>query len=193
MADSVVDEFAICDFGDEADVSRPAFDAWILERFRDGRYYKGDDGAFLSAPLLAQGGGRPIHLLSVSWTARLPSDSRTETHVEITGDDEAPQPVIPRLQDPRLANVGIEMDLLGADGTLRSDPIQVLTAAGGTAVRRMLPGLRYRARFRTGPLLDPLTGLPDPDGQPVLETPFLDDVTFSWQEASGPRVLAWDR
>ena len=33
--------------------------------------------------------------------------------------------------------------------------------------------------------------LTDPTNQGVLETPFLDDITFTWQPASGPRVLSW--
>jgi hypothetical protein len=39
---------------------------------------------------------------------------------------------------------------------------------------------------------DPLTGNPDPLNQPVLETPWFDDITFAWQPLSGPRVLSWE-
>ncbi len=186
LVHQIMDEFAISDFTDDVSVSIPAFDAWTLDRFRDGRYYKGDDGTFLSLPL-APALTRACRLLQISWTQRLPSHDRPETRMG--GVDGDIQPVIPRLIDPRLTNTRLQISLLAADGTLTSSPLQVLDRPAGTPVGLTLPGFRYRVRFRTSPLIDPLTGMPDDANQPVLETPFLDDITFAWQPSGGPEIL----
>ncbi len=187
---AVLDEFAICDFKDDALVARPRFDAWVLNRFQDGRYYKGDDGTFLSVPLAPSLRGS-CRLLSASWTERLPSQERLETRRSSLTD--ASQALIPRLHDRRLDNTRLQVDLLESGGTLTGPGIQRLDSPGGSPIQRSLPAFRYRVRFRTSPLLDPVTGLPDDANQPVLETPFLDDITFAWQPAEGPSVLSWKR
>ncbi len=187
----VMDEFAIYDFGDNASIAQPDSATWALTRFQDGRYYKGDDATFLST-VLSPCSGRPCRLLKASWTERLPSHPRPETRC--TGKDETVQPITPRILDPRLANVRLEMDLLDGSGTLRTDPpLRALDRPSGTPVDLSLSSFRYRVCFRTSPLLDPVTGVPDDANQPVLETPFLDDVTFAWQPAEGPRIFDWTR
>ena len=50
----------------------------------------------------------------------------------------------------------------------------------GASIGLALPGFRYRVGF-VNPPADPGLG--------ILETPFLDDITFAWQPLSGPRIL----
>ncbi len=178
--DHVMDEFAILDFGAiEAD-AWGACETWAATRYQDGRYYKGNDGAFLSAPLLPSGGAR-VRLLSARWTEYLPR----ETRMEFSSPHAMPSTGNPRGLDPTLAGSGLALELLGAAGTLSGASLQPL--AQGAALHLSLPAFRYRVTFRPTPDWTPDERL----NQPVLETPFLDDVTFAWQACSGPRVLAW--
>jgi len=186
----VMDEFAVCDFGDDVGTSRPDFDAWIRDRFADGRYYKGNDGTFLSVVLtpFPKGSSR---LLWASWTERLPSHPGLESRRADFGEPLV-QPLYPRILDPRLAKARVEVDLLGPAGTLTGPALQVLDRPGGTWISRTLSSFTYRVRFLTSPVLNPLTGLPDETGQPVLETPFFDDITFAWQPSTGARIVSFD-
>ncbi len=180
-ANAIMDEFAILDLGDDAGTARGNLDLWARERFSDGRYYKGDDGTFLSTEIRPSGGA-PFRMLSASWTERLPTQERLES-VHLT--NEIVDRTFPRLKDARLSRARLEVALLEGAGTLTSPELQALDRPGGTALGRNLQGFRYRVRF--------VCQVPDPWDDPVLETPFLDDITFAWQPASGPRILAWER
>ncbi len=194
LANQVVDEFALCDFGDDPLHNGQALNnstLWAADRYREGRYYKGDDGAFLSEALQATPRG-PARLLSAQWTGYLPRESRLENLGFSPGVTTA------RRIDPVLADAPsgsprawIEVDLLDAAAGLQT-PGTALTPGATLHAQAAQARFRYRARFRTRPV-DPLTGLPDPLGQPLLETPWLDDITFAWQPAAGPRVLSWER
>ncbi len=185
----VLDEFAVYGF-DRGDNKM-----WFSERWKAGRYCK-QDALFLSG-VVEPDPGRPARLLRVDWTGYLPRETRKEL-----GDDPAwqynvlavpdgyPVPAVgvDRLVDPALDDapapaMRIEMELLEETGTLASPAIRALSRGGDVGTTRQR--FRYRARFRTT--------LEDPDDDPVLESPWLDDVTFFWQAATGPRVLAWSR
>jgi hypothetical protein len=179
---SVIDEFAIMDFGDGGAAAASLLSPWHADRFKDGRYYRKNDARFLSARL-DPSPGRPTRLLSAAWTAYLPKESRKEA--SYSGSPAG----YPRVLDPILAKSSLGVELLDASGTLVSPALQTLSP--GALIRLNLPGFRYRVTFRPDPL-DPATGLPDPDNQPVLESPWLDDITFAWQPLSGPRLLVWE-
>ncbi len=191
-ANQVIDEFAICDFTDLETDALPESDGWADGRYADGRYYKGGDGRFLSGPLQPRPGA-PVRLLRAQWTEYLPREARAEIFQDGTTVPPAGQP---RLIDPILADgpsgqprAWLELELLEGGGTLTGPALQPLSQGG--RIQRILSAFRYRLCFRTNPV-NPLTGRPDPDNQPLLETPFLDDVTFFWQSMTGPRVLSWD-
>jgi len=184
-SNQIIDEVAICDFGD--DVNGPtgtrirAADL-ARQRYADGRYYKGDDARFLSA-VLEPDSGRPVRLLSARWTEYLPRDSRQEM-LSVNATIPMLPPYggpAPRLIDARLLDSRLELDLLDEAGGLSDAPRPPLTQGG--SLSRSLRRFRYRVAFRNT--------MADPDNQGVLETPFLDDITFAWQPADGPRVLAW--
>lgn len=181
-ANQIVDEFAVCDFGVGA---LPAVEAWASVRYKEGRYYKGEpggsQGAFLSVPL---GSGGPLRVLKASWTAYLPSESR----LELVASSVLPASGTPRLVDPQMVESGsgsprlwIEVDLMGVDGTLDGAPL--VRMAQDAPVQQILPGFRYRVRFRNGH--------PYPMDAPVLETPFFDDIRFMVQPPGWPRLTAW--
>ncbi len=181
----VMDEFAVLDFGDDFDAAQTTATTWSRLLFRDGRYYKGGDGAFLSAPL-SPDAGRPVRLLAVSWTERSPLESRLLLRGTFG--------TIPRMIDPVLvdatgkARVRVDLDLLDPDGALDArdgDPVLLRHLVQGGPAGVVLGRFRYRVRFPTD--------LVHPADDPLLETPFLDDVTFAWQSLSGPRILAWRR
>ncbi len=184
----VLDELAICDFGDVAtgaSGSALASGLWAADRYRDGRYYKGNDGAFLSIPLEPEG-GRASRLLSVRWTEYLPRENRQEA-LEGFVLNTATWALGSRKLDPALAASRLEVDLLEAGGTLQTNlPLRRLRQGAPLGLSRST--FRYRVRFLPDPR-DPASGLPDP-AQPVLESPWFDDITFVWQRSSGPRVLA---
>ncbi len=193
-SNQVIDEFAICDFGDTAVSALDAGALWAAARYHDGRYYKGGDGSFLSAPLRPAWPG-PARLLRADWTGYLPAASRTEIALDFIapgGEDWGtfPDAGKPRLADPVLADdpatgrprAWIEVDLMDGGGTL-TGPALLPSLVRGERIGRSLASFRYRVRFRTD--------LADPVNDPVLETPVLDDITFAWQGASGPRILGW--
>ncbi len=167
-SNSVIDEVCVCDFTDQAPDAQARMALWIGERFRDGRYYKENDARFLSTHLSL--GDGPSRLLWARWTCYLPREDRKE----IGGA------AVSRFLDERLRNSTVELELLDSAGSFSSTPLQGLVQGG--RIGRTLDGFRYRATFKPN-----LADLSDP----VLESPFLDDVTFAWQPASGPRVLAW--
>ncbi len=176
-ANSVLDEFAIYDFGDDASAACNGSAAWAQERFSRGRYYKGNDGSFLSARQ-TPAGAAPARLLSVRWTACLPQARRPVIRMDASGS--FPPEGEPRQLDPRLVGAALEMELLDGNGDPLVPPrILAQVAPLGDA----MSAYRYRATFRTN--------LADPLNDPVLETPFLDDITLCWQPVSGPRVLSW--
>ena len=188
LANQVVDEVAIVDFGDAVATlggAAQATDAWATDRYQDGRYYKGE-GRFLSAVLQPwQGSGR---LLKAWWTAYLPSESRQNLGVDVLQNPAKPVSGVPRVVDPALdGRCRVEVDLLAASGTqhtAQGDPAYLNALGQGAAVGRTLPSFRYRVRIRTD-LVDPLT-------EPVLESPIFDDITFAWQRTSGPAILSWN-
>ncbi len=177
-ANQVLDELAIADFGDEVPDALQLATEWSAIRFKDGRYDKGGKGDFLSAPLDPGGPGR---LLRVAWTECLPRENRME-YLSTTG----PVAGLPRLLDSRLPGAALKLTLLDENAT----PLASL--AQGRAVQRQVGRFRYHVRFLVKPL-DPVSGVPDPMNQPVLESPWFDDITFAFQPASGPRVTAWER
>jgi hypothetical protein len=178
----VLDELAICDFGSIPSTAKSSSDAWAADRYRDGRYYKGNDGAFLSVPL-SPDAGRAGHLLGVRWTVHLPRESRQEILVW----DEGPLPDSgrSRVLDPSLQEACIGIDLMDGSGSAVLRP----GLAPGVPVGPMPARFRYRVTFKPTPGWTPSERL----NQPVLETPFFDDITFAWQPMSGPRILAWER
>ncbi len=196
---SVLDEFAIADFGDDClsagDNALIRGSRWAADRYQSGRYYKGDDGAFLSASVVLAPAFPPARLLRAWWTQYLPSDPRQEIRASYrTGG--VPNRGQARDIEPSLRpgpsgelRAWLELDLLDAGAGL-VDPV-TRPLAQGTGIQRTLSDFRYRVRFRTRPV-DPATGAADPMDQPVLESPFFDDITFAWQGASGPRILAWE-
>ena len=174
-ADQVIDEFAICDFGDlDADTAKVLTQKWADTLYALGRYYKGDDGSFLSIPLQPRP-GESVRLVSARWTAYLPKETRLET---------LPQPPVEsqvsiRPVDPLLLKAAIRVDLLDGGGSLLD------TLVPGAMIGRTLGDFRYRVTF--------LPALADPGDDPALETPFFDDITFAWQRMTGPKVLSWER
>jgi hypothetical protein len=175
---AVVDEVGIYDLGVLPGMTQARAVALARQRFEDGRYYKGDDGKFLSALLEPAPGGK-VTLLGARWTEYLPREIRQEVSqvvgswpsVEATGH---PRPI-----DLRVLNARIDLALLDEAGTTVIQPL-----FQGAPIGRPLDKFRYRARFHVK--------VPQPD-QPALETPVLDDITFSYLEGSGPRIWDWSQ
>jgi hypothetical protein len=174
VGNQILDEFMICDFGDDASAALSNATVWADGCYARGRYYKGGDGAFTSSALAPGGMGR---LLRAFWTGCLPDAARRE--LPILGlNGTLPAVGVLRTVDPRLAGrCRLELDLLDAAG----GTLQPLSQGG--RLDRVLPDFGYRVRF--------VTDLEDPADEPMLETPFFDDITFAWQPLTGPRVLAW--
>jgi hypothetical protein len=181
-ANQIMDEFAICDFGDTGSAMPVKAAGYANDRYADGRYYKGDDARFVS-DVLVPDAGRPARLLSARWTEYRPRDPRQELLVSWTASPRIPVTGTPRMIDNRLDGSRLELSLLPDTGNLASAPLQELTQAA--SIGRSLPGFRYRVRF--------VNAIANPNDNGVLETPFLDDITFLWQPAAGPRVLSWER
>ena len=186
-SNQVLDEFAVLDFEGPASAHLYRL-AWARARFNDGRYYKGGDGAYLSPVLPGN-----IRLMKASWTEYQPRENRQNTAF---GDGVGGGGLFPRPREPNryLADAGgtartwLELDLLRADGTLTTpmdgtDPAFLTPLSQGGAIGRSVQDFRYRVRFRNA--------LQDPVEDPILESPVLDDVTFAWQPATGPRILSW--
>ncbi len=202
----VLDEFAICDFGEpippemfHSGSTDQAFNtAWMDDvRWPAGRYCK-QEALFLS-PVIEPFPAGQVRILRADWTAYLPRENRKELWFEIqkptstygtsssppwgpppdTGRDRF---IDPLLDDAPVPAMRIEMELLEEADTLASPAIRSLSRGG--AVETLRQRFRYRARFKTT--------LQNPLSDPLLETPFLDDVTFFWQSMTGPRVLSWD-
>ncbi len=176
----VIDEVAIYDFLDSGDLTGLKAIPLASNRYADGRYYKGDDARFLSS-VLEPDLGRPVRLFSARWTEYLPRESRQEITASGGAVRGMPAKGTPRLIDSRLLNSRLELSLLSGAGDLASVPLQSLTQGAG--IDRSLPGFRYRVRF--------VNEIANPTENGVLETPFLDDITFAWQAATGPRILDW--
>ncbi len=181
----VLDEFAIYDFG-----VNTGGDAWLKAkgwaggRFQDGRYYKQGDGVFLSG-VLEPSAGAPVRLLNAWWTAHLPTARRVEAMEAQSLPDDTPP--VPRGTDGLLrypdgrSRLWVDLDLLPETGNQASPGLQSLVQGGW--IGRSLSNFRYRVRFRTD--------LESPFNDPVLESPWFDDITFAWQAATGPKVRAW--
>lgn len=178
-AGQVIDEVAIYDAGDDATEARLAAGVLREARHAAGRYYKGNDGTFLSS-LLQPGPGRPDRMLKVAWTAYLPRESRPELLANFEVRGFVPALGTPRLVDPALQASRIDVALVDeAASTVLASLVQ------GAACHLTLSSFRYRVRF--------VPALTDPLNEGVLETPFFDDITFCFQPAEGPRVMAWER
>jgi hypothetical protein len=176
----VLDEVCIQDFGDDPILAQDRADRFHAQRLQEGRYYKGDDGTFVSAVLEPDGGG-PARLLRAVWTAYVPSENRREfhSHREIRGSRGREKD---RQLDPALARSRVEFDLMDDASPAVLRPLLRGAPLGISRAR-----FRYRARFING--LGEL-GL-DPLNQPVMESPWVDDVTFFVQPATGARALSW--
>ncbi|GEM_PF-484729 len=193
---AVLDEFAICDFGDDDSTAVPAEPfqralRWKDLRWRAGRYYKEGNAAFTSA-VLSPLAGRKAVLLRARWTQYLPNEPRKEIRSNAQFSPDPPSSGQDRLIDPRLNGTGdlaprLDLELLDATGPLPA-VLQPLTQ--GAAIGRTLDAFRYRVTFRVTPV-NPANGAADILNQPVLETPVLDDITFEWQSDAGPRILGW--
>ncbi len=182
-SNSVIDEFAVYDFTDVVDNAINDMSILAADRFKDGRYYKENDARFLSA-VLSPGIG-PTRILSARWTAWLPKEARREL-INPYDAGGPPWTAADRLIDASLLDADLEVSLLPAAGTLVSAPVQVLSQ--GTRIDRIFNGFRYRVTFKPTP--NWLAA--DRPNKPVLETPFLDDVSIAWQPLSGPRIRAWE-
>ncbi len=176
----LLDELVICDFGDSAPMAHDLCDRWSEELYGNGRYY--NDGAFLSALIRPDPSG-PSRIVSVQWSGHLPTDMRWDPW----GAGYLPRPIDPILSGndgtgrPRLR---LEIELL--DGSTAF--LQRLSQ--GERVNRAVNDFRYRVRLGATQC-NPVTGLDDPLNQPLLETPFLDDITFLCQRAAGCKTLSW--
>ncbi len=185
--ESILDEFAVCDFLDIGAAAVVASDAWADERYSDGRYYKYPGAAFLSREILpaalGASAGPPQRLLRAQWTAHLPNQSKRDPLlrerfidnrlVYSTAAADLRQPANCRLQ------IGLQLEDRDPTGAPRTT---VMSQGGALALSTSR--FRYRARF--------VTDLASPDNEPLLESPWLDDVTFYVQSGSGPRLLSWD-
>lgn len=171
-ADQVIDEFAILDFGDTATSAIAQTSTWALNRFREGRYYKGTDASFLS-PVIRPSSTEVI-LLGARWTAWLPSQPRMDLPIPSSGT--VPPTGIPALLDPTLAQSEVKIDLTDGAGTVGRELGQ------GRSLHVRVQAFGYRVRLAAR--------VPDPLNDPVLETPCLDDIAFAWQEGAGPRILS---
>ncbi len=190
----VIDEFAIYDFGNVGAAAIAQNLDWSSDRFMAGRYCR-QDARFLSG-VIEPDPGRPARLLRADWTACLPRETRKELWVPAAfggnnvgiiggfipegGTDRFLDPLLDDRPDPAMR---IELELLDEAGTLSGPALRPL-ARGGAVTTAPLQRFRYRVRFETT--------LENPASDPVLETPFLDDVTFFWQPVTGPKVLAWE-
>jgi hypothetical protein len=181
-ANQVVDEFAVCDFGDVPATALDASAAWADARYGIGRYYKGNDAAFTSARISPLPGGM-TRLIRAGWTAYLPGAMRKEIPVA-SGTFSLPATGTDRQLDPTLSDARVDLELLDGAGAALLQPL-----TQGAFIGKALPDFSYRVRLRPTPTWTAAQR----DSQPVLETPFFDDITFSWQAASGPRVLSWSR
>lgn len=179
-SNQVMDEFALCDFGSVAAFALPHAQVWASLRYAAGRYYKSNDAEFRST-VIQPADGAPVRLKHVRWTARLPRESRQEIFTDFTpSTSPAGQP---RLLDATLLDARLEV---GLDDVAHAPLIPKI--GQGQALDRVLPAFSYRVRFLPTPGWTPV----ERDNQPVLETPFLDDITFAWQAFSGPIPWAWD-
>jgi hypothetical protein len=132
----LVDEVAICDFGDDWGPAFASSRAWADLRYRDGRYYKGNDGTFLSPPI-APAGGAPVRLRDARWTAFLPAHPRAG----IPLGSPIPAAGIPRAVDPALVRFAVGMELLDGGGGALVPPVR---PTNGERVDLVLPSFRYR-------------------------------------------------
>lgn len=181
----VLDEFAVLDFTDSSLAAFAQAQALHSTRFALGRYYKRDDAAFLSGVVSPADGG-PGRLLRAAWTVHLPADPA----LDILSQQQSVGPLgQPRFQDPRLIQGRVEVELLDTTATLASPALRPL--AQGVPLSHPCQGFRYRVRFKPHPL-DPLTGIHDPLNQPVLETPWFDDISFEWQSNKHPKYFAFN-
>ncbi len=173
----VIDEFAICDFTDDAPAAQTSTQTWAAQRYNDGRYYRGEDGLFTATSMLLAG-GRAVRLLTGYWTVYLPSETRREMNYCWNMGTSQPNGVLRDL-DARLQNASVTVSLRRSDGSKR--PL-----SQGSVIGEALGSLQYEVAFKTG--IAPMAL-----DTPALETPWFDDITFAWQRASGPRILSWEQ
>ncbi|MBI4230001.1 MAG: hypothetical protein HY608_04115 [Planctomycetes bacterium] len=178
-ANHVIDEFAVCDFGAAPGPALNAATAWHADRYVAGRYYKGDDGKFLSTVLAPEGGGAEVRLLAAHWTGHLPGDRRQEFVLANSVGGGVPASGAPRVVDATLQNAALGVDLMEEDGTTLVRP---LAQGGAISLRRSR--FRYRVTFRSN--------LADSINQPVLESPVFDDITFLYQLVGKIRIVSYD-
>ena len=183
-SDHILDEFALLDFTDDAAAAAGDAQGWATNRYADGRYYRGGDGAFLSG-ILKPDSGRLGRILRTAWTAYLPGEIRLGFMRD--GLSYPPETGTPRVQDllladgPGGARLWMEVDLLQAGEDLSVTPYRKL--AQGATWGPACSDFRYRVRFRNA--------LDQPLDDPILETPVFDDITFAWQARGGPKILSW--
>lgn len=191
-ADATLDEFVLYDFGAGPPVESVATYNLAINRFREGRYYKGavytnlidaqtlsqNDraGTFLSPPIRLPGGTR---LKGVHWTWYHPKPWTYPTDP---------------IQQVALPDDYAEIELTNASGAqyLWAEEASRSTRGPGWSpqrqdwpVGRVLPdaGCRLHVVFRRHTPLSP--------DLPILDSPVLDDITLLYEPATGPAVLAW--
>ncbi|MBI4230946.1 MAG: hypothetical protein HY608_08945, partial [Planctomycetes bacterium] len=119
-----IDEFAIYDYG--ADFAYGAADLLSRDRYKDGRYYKRNDGQFTSTDLLLQlpaGTGFPLKVSRMFWTQILP---------RMPLNDPAAAGAAPPVWDDALrdARLGIELLQGAGAGTVLLNTEEDLDADG---------------------------------------------------------------
>ncbi len=150
----------------------------VTSQWRDGRYYKAGNGAgtgfFTSAPINAAILGLPPgtvwRILSISWTGRMPPDN---------GDPATPRPLVDPADPGQPASLQLSYAIDGAPWIAPStsaDSIHVLAQVVNDA--------RYRIDFRVT--------VPSPATEPLLTSPYLDDVTVRYTAGGRATLLAWE-
>ncbi len=189
----ILDEVAIADFWDIGSTARPQSDLWAADVYVDGRYCKDGDGSptdprFVSTNLVQESGGDEVRVLAAWWTEWLPTLARPEPYTNALGATTYYSgSVDPTLLGNDLSGkprVRIDVDLVEADGTQVPGPGGIVPL-GFLSQGRRIALVRRDLRYRVYPrviLASPLT-------DPLLETPFLDDITFAYQRLGGPLVL----
>ncbi|MBI4230580.1 MAG: hypothetical protein HY608_07070, partial [Planctomycetes bacterium] len=180
----VADELAICDLGTDPTQARTNAQNWHMARYAAGRYYKGNDGAFLS-PVIEPAPGAQARLAYARWTAYLPGEARRE--IAVAGSSGGPPAEgQPRILDATLLESRVDVDLMDEAGTTIVRPLAQGTDRGAVPSR-----FRYRVTFR--PTESAAWNAPNyRQHNPVLETPVFDDITLAYVPPGATRVLSWE-
>lgn len=186
----VMDEIAFYDYGSDTSAAKTLTSAMASVRYADGRYYKSNDGQFRSvdlATLFPSSIRLPCRVERVYWTEVLPRN------LTVSGSPLPPDP--PAIWDARLANARLQVELIhGPDAApsvlydSETFPALDYLAAARVNTTAVTAPFRYRVTFKP----TPNWSAGDRMNLPVLETPFLDDVTLLLRPAGYPRSLSWE-